>query len=75
MEHVLNVGCGKGYQAIRLARRMPNSVVKPYDLSKGRRALCSNAAKENGVDERVSTGAQSDAEKLTALTGHRVFVV
>jgi len=41
----------------------------------GRRALCSDTAKENGVSERVSTGAECDAEKLTALAGRRLFVV
>ena len=74
-EYVVNVGCGDGYYAVGLARRMPNSEIKAYDLHKGRRALCRDAAKKNGVEERVSIGSECGAEELTALAGRRVLVV
>ena len=56
-ECVVNVGCGDGYYAVGLARRMPNAEIKAYDLHEGRRALCKSAAEENGVGGRVSVGA------------------
>jgi len=74
-EYVVNLRCGDGYYAVGLARRMPNSEIKAYDLNKGRRTLCRDAAKENGVGERVSIGMECDAEELTALAGRRVLVV
>lgn len=74
-ECVVNVGCGDGYYAVGLARRMPNAEIQAYDLHEGRRALCQSAAEENGVGGRVSVGAECSAEDLAALAGRRVLMV
>ncbi|PPR22807.1 MAG: hypothetical protein CFH39_01023 [Alphaproteobacteria bacterium MarineAlpha10_Bin2] len=74
-ECVVNVGCGDGYYAVGLARRMPKSKIIAYDLHEGRRALCKDAAEENGVGARVSMGAECGTAELTALAGRRVLVI
>ncbi|MDA0231334.1 MAG: hypothetical protein O3B21_14255 [Proteobacteria bacterium] len=74
-EFVVNIGCGDGYYAVGLARCMPNTEIRAYDLHKGRRALCRDAAKENSVGERISVGAECGAEELTALAGRHVLVI
>lgn len=72
---VVNIGCGDGYYAVGLARRMPNSEIKVYDLHEGRRGLCEKSAAENGVSERVTIGAECGAPELTALAGRRALVI
>lgn len=74
-ECVVNVGCGDGYYAVGMARRMLNSEIRAYDLHEGRRALCKTAADENGVGGRISIGSECRAEELAALEGRRVLVI
>ncbi len=74
-ECVVNVGCGDGYYAIGLARRMPNSKTMAYDLHKDRRAFCRTSADETGVGGRITIGSECNGEELTALAGRRVLLV
>ncbi|MDP6588590.1 MAG: hypothetical protein QF449_08395 [Alphaproteobacteria bacterium] len=74
-ECVVNIGCGDGYYAVGMARRMPNCEIKAYDLNKERRAFSRITADENGVGGRVTIGSECNAEELAALAGRHVLVV
>jgi hypothetical protein len=74
-ECVVNIGCGDGYYAVGLARRMANSEIKAYDLNEERRALSQKMADENGVGGRITIGSECNGEELTALAGRRVLLV
>ena len=65
--HVLNIGCGDSYHAVGLARCMPNSEIKPYDLKKDRRVLIVCDI-EGGVRELP------DPEHIPALKGYDKLV-
>ncbi|MBM3856516.1 MAG: methyltransferase [Verrucomicrobia bacterium] len=74
-EVVVNVGCGEGYYAIGLAKRLPHAEVYAFDSSKRARELCQQAAKENHVADRVHVkGACHEQEILKlASIGKRIF--
>ncbi len=76
-EIVVNVGCGEGYYAIGLARRLPHAEVYAFDTSEEARELCRKAAKENHVENRVRIkGACNEKELLKlARSGKKILLL
>ncbi|NHB76888.1 class I SAM-dependent methyltransferase [Rhodobacter calidifons] len=50
---VLDIGCAEGYYAVGLARRMPSSLIHARDTNPAARALCTELARANGVEDRL----------------------
>jgi len=51
---VVNVGCGEGYYAVGLARRLPAARVVGFDLDRLCRAVTRRIGRKNGVAERLT---------------------
>ena len=64
---IVNVGAADGYYAVGLALRMPEARVHAFEVDEGRRDLCGELARVNGVAERVETAGACDPEWLAAL--------
>lgn len=64
---VIDVGCAEGYYAIGLARSLPAAKVFAYDIDPRARALCSQMAVLNGVQDRVNVQGNCTPETLKAF--------
>lgn len=64
---IVNVGAAEGYYAVGLALRAPASTVYAFEIDEGRRELCEELARVNGVAARVVTGGECDPAWLVAL--------
>jgi len=64
---VVNVGCAEGYYAVGLARLMPRTQIRAYDISEEAQQVCRDAALRNGVADRVVVGGRCDADMLNAV--------
>jgi hypothetical protein len=64
---IVNIGCGEGYYAVGLARRIPGARVYAYDIDKESIRLCMIMAELNGVSDRVSTALVCNIETLRAI--------
>jgi hypothetical protein len=71
----VNIGCGEGYYAVGLARRMPHARVWAFDIDGAARAACRKLAELNGVAERVHIEGACGPEELRKLTAERTLVV
>jgi hypothetical protein len=69
-EQVINVGCGEGYYAVGLARRMPQVAVHAFDSNTVAQQLCKQLAVLNKVNNRITIGGKCDAEQLVRLTNY-----
>jgi len=56
-ENVINIGCAEGYYAVGLARAYKDVNSFAYDTDPAARESCSQLAKKNGVEKRVTVGA------------------
>ncbi|MBI3483875.1 MAG: methyltransferase [Acidobacteria bacterium] len=74
-ERVVNIGCGEGYYAVGLARRLPQARVWAFDTDGAARTACQKLAKENGVAERVQIEGACGPEELRKLTAEPALVV
>lgn len=75
-ETVVNIGCGEGYYAVGLARRLPNATCVASDSAPSARALCVRVAAENGVADRVQVvGACTPADVARLAGTGTLFVV
>jgi len=72
---VVNIGCGDGYYAVGMARRMADCEVLAYDLREDRQELTRDTAEENGVRDRISIGGECGATELSALAGKHVLII
>jgi hypothetical protein len=63
---IVNIGAADGYYAVGLALRMPETHVHAFEVDDGRRELCEEIARVNGVAERVETAGACDPEWLAA---------
>lgn len=72
---VVNVGCGEGYYAVGLARRLPQSAVLAHDLNPDERSRCADLARRNGVADRVDVRGLCDVDALNALPADGVALV
>ncbi len=64
---VVDVGCAEGWYAVGAALRLPGRIVHAFDLDEKALAICSEAARLNGVAERVRLERRCDADRLVAL--------
>jgi predicted O-methyltransferase YrrM len=64
---VVNIGSAEGYYAIGLARALPKARVHAFEVDAGRRALCGELARANGVEERVVVHGACNAVDLARL--------
>jgi hypothetical protein len=74
-ETIVNVGAADGYYAVGLALRAPEVRVNAFEVDDGRRELCEEIARVNGVAERVETGGACDPEWLAALDGDCLLIM
>lgn len=66
---VLVAGAAEGYYAVGLARRLPNAEVFAWEPSEEGRALLSELAGRNGVEERIRVAGLCDLPGLAAAVG------
>jgi hypothetical protein len=64
---IVNVGAAEGYYAVGLAVRAPGSRVYAFETDEGRRELCREIARANGVEGQVETAGECDPAWLAAL--------
>lgn len=74
---VLNAGCGEGYYAVGLARRMSGlTTVLAYDYNPSALALCRRLAEANRVPHgRIVYGGEVTDDVLKRACGHRTLVL
>lgn len=72
---IVDVGCAEGYYAIGLARMFPDARIFAYDTNPEAVRLCRLMARENGAENRLTTGAHCDAAALQNLPFTRCALV
>lgn len=73
---IVNIGCGEGYYAVGLARRIPTAQVAAFDVEENARQATQAMALANHVDDRVTIGAWFGPEDLSQFPfGHKSLVV
>lgn len=72
---ILNIGCAEGYYAVGMARRMPQTRVRAYDLNPVARDTCQQLAQQNGTEDRVDIGELFRPEDFQTFQGQRVLVL
>jgi SAM-dependent methyltransferase len=68
-ERIVDIGCGDGYYAVGLARRMPGCAVDAFDPDPEARELCRALAAANGVGDRVAVRSAATLAELGTLQG------
>jgi hypothetical protein len=71
---IVNIGCGEGYYAVGLARRLPSSTVNAVDTDPAALEICMATARTNGVADRLCTMTPSDFETTELPPGTAWFV-
>jgi O-antigen/teichoic acid export membrane protein len=74
-ERIVNIGCGEGYHAVGLARRLPQLQVVALDAAPEYQRLCAAMAAANGVGERVQVLGACDTTLLGELLTPRSLVL
>lgn len=64
---IVNIGCAEGYYAVGLALRVPGASIAAFDADPQSAALCAEAARANGVADRVKVGGLCTQDALEAL--------
>ena len=72
---IVNVGAAEGYYAVGLALRAPAARIWAFETDAGRRDLCRELARANGVDARVEIAGECDAERLAGLGDDSLVVM
>jgi hypothetical protein len=72
---IVNVGAADGYYAVGLALRALEARVHAFEVDDGRRELCEEIARVNGVAERVETSGACDPDWLAALDGDYLVIM
>lgn len=72
---IVNIGCADGFYAVGLARRMPNTRVLAYDISREARESCQTLAHRNGVADRVEVRGEFRGEDFASLGGGPTLVL
>jgi hypothetical protein len=72
---IVNVGAAEGYYAVGLALRAPSARVHAFEPDAGRRRLCEELARVNGVADRIETDSECDPAWLATLEGDCLLVV
>ena len=74
-ELIVNVGCGEGYHAVGLARRLPEVRVVALDAAPEHQRLCMSMAVANAVSERVQVMGACDPALLREFLTPRSLVL
>lgn len=75
-ETILNIGCGEGYYAVGLARRMPSATVVAVDYNPAALAACRRLAIANGIHgDRILYRLEATHELLAELGGSETLVL
>ena len=64
---VVNIGSAEGYYAVGVARAIPELRVHAFETDAGRRALCEELARANGVADRIVLHGYCTADALAKL--------
>ena len=64
---VVNIGCGEGYYAVGIARRLPTCMVYAFDADRTAREQCAQLATLNAVADRVHIGGVLRPKDLVGL--------
>lgn len=64
---VVNVGCAEGYYAVGATLRLPGRPVYAFDLDEAALRVCAEAARLNGVADRIRLERSCDAARLADL--------
>lgn len=64
---VVNVGCGEGYYAVGIARRLPECTIYAFDSDGTAREQCAQLAAINGVADRIHIADTLQAADLARL--------
>ena len=64
---IVNIGCGEGYYAVGLARRMPAARVFAFDRAPEAQTMCRQLAEANAVADRVSVAGACGPAELRGL--------
>lgn len=73
---IVDIGCGEGYYAVGLARRLPQARVYAFDTEPRVRELCAKMAQLNGVADRVHIESQCDKRVLLTLPlGKKALII
>jgi hypothetical protein len=74
---VINVGAAEGYYAVGLARLLQEPAIHAFDTSELAQDICREAARLNGVEQRVSVAGHCtpDLLQLLLMRGRRPLVV
>lgn len=73
--HIVNIGCGDGYYAIGMARRMPDSQFFAYDINPKAQEGCRLTAIANNVAGRVTIAGEFKGEDFAAHPAGETFVI
>jgi hypothetical protein len=65
---IINVGCGEGYYAVGLARRIPTAQVVAFDVEENARRATKEMAITNHVSDRVRIGGWFGPEDLARFS-------
>lgn len=65
---VINVGCAEGFYAVGMARLLPNATVYAFDIDERACAICSRAAEENNVSNRIVIDGLCTTDRLAKIT-------
>lgn len=68
-ELVVNVGCAEGYYAVGAALRLPGCIVHAFDLEEEALRVCAEAARLNGVADRIRLERRCEPDRLVDLLG------
>lgn len=72
---VINIGCGEGYYAAGLARRLPGAQIHAFDTDIVARQRARRLTHENGVAGRVEVAGLCRLEDLRRLAGPKSLIV
>ncbi len=66
-ECIVDVGCAEGYYAVGLSQKFPRAKVFAFDSDPLAQNLCREMSQMNGIDSRLTVGAQCDGQVLRSL--------
>jgi hypothetical protein len=74
-EVIVNIGCGDGYYAVGLARRLPDARVLAVDISEKARQLTAACARANAVAHRINVLAPDELAELATRPARQAWIV
>jgi hypothetical protein len=72
---IVNIGAADGYYAVGLALRAPETRVHAFEVNDGRRDLCGELARVNGVADRIELAGACEPEWLMGLGSDCLLVM